>query len=97
MTTMLSTAGRGDDTRALNICDLMAPRLVTAIGPSSAKAHCLVLHGGKTNHSGRPEIMASIRHTDPGMCAIHARARLFFQRYTINHEQFPLPTDEEAW
>ena len=98
MTTMHACAGRGDDTRALHLCDLMGPRVVPTIGPSTAKAHCLVLHGGKTSH-GRPEIMASIRHVDRSMCAIRARSRYIHQRFTIIQEDFPLPSEAnwEPW
>jgi hypothetical protein len=53
MATQLACAGRGNDTRALHICDLMVPPVVNVIGPCVAMAPPLLLHGGNEDKLDR--------------------------------------------
>ena len=96
----LDAIARSDDVRQLGLADICEPQTYTSIGPSPCYAMQFVLNAGKTNSSGQPECMAVIRHVNPWLCAIGWIGRLFFTKYTVGQQAFPLPTKQDdlrAW
>ena len=87
--------GRSDDFRLFGIADICAPMLLPTVGPNPCKMLLLVLRGGKTNDTGRPEYVGLTRSALIDCCGIYNLGKWFFVRFTLYNEKFPLPGTEE--
>jgi hypothetical protein len=100
MNIMHQGAGRSDDIRQLNICDIVKPATLPNIGPASCSMYLIVLRGGKANSSGKPDYLAFIRHFDATLCAVSSLGTHLFHRFTLGKEPFPFPISKDdfrAW
>jgi hypothetical protein len=90
LTHVLQTGARCED--ELNIVQAFEfVRQMLPIGPNKAVgtgAMAHILHGGKTNPSGKLEFMASIAHMNPSLCAVSAAGLLKIYRWCCLGETF---------
>lgn len=87
---------RGESTRRMDLTDLFTLDLKDE-GYSECPALVLLMREGKTNHTGRSEYAATIRHKDYKICAFGALAFYFFYRWQIMNEDFPDLSKNELW
>ena len=87
---LLSYAGalRCESTRNLEISDL-STLFVEKEGPKGCTLLVLSLGQGKTNHFGKLDRTAIMRHRLPEMCAVGALGLYLFCRFHLRHEPFP--------
>ena len=87
---LLSYAGalRCESTRSLELSDL-STLFVEKEGRKGCILLILSLGQGKTNHFGKLDRTAIMRHRSPEMCAVGALALYLFCRFHLRHEQFP--------
>ena len=85
--------GRSDDFRQFCIADICAPSLLPTVGPCCCKMLLLVLRGGKTNDTGRPEYVGLVRSAIIDCCGIYNLGKWLFVRFTVHSEAFPTPGD----
>ena len=87
---LLSYAGalRCESTRNLELSDL-STLFVEKEGPKGCTLLVLSLGQGKTNHFGRLDRTAIMRHRLPEMCAVGALGLYLFCRFHMRHEPFP--------
>ncbi|OBZ80450.1 hypothetical protein A0J61_11501, partial [Choanephora cucurbitarum] len=87
---------RGESTRRIDLTDLFTLDLKDEDYPE-CPALVLLMREGKTNHTGRSEYAATIRHKDYKICAFGAIAFYFFYRWQIMNEEFPDLSKNELW
>jgi len=71
---------RSDDVRTMRLCEMFTMSIPsTAVGPTRARALCMISYNGKENQMGRAEYAFSYQHVDPEVCS-HLAMAMYLQR-----------------
>lgn len=93
---MRAMAVRGEHMRNIELPDLFLDDIPDQ-GMGECKAVISVLNKGKTNHFGKEEFAATLRHRDVLTCPQSKMAFYFANRFDLSEEELPNFENNESW